>query len=744
MRNVPTPAAPGFRRRTGPQAAAAPVAPLKKRRLAGDTLEASLPLPALRTASALPLRCLPQAPSVAPLRTRRSANGPATGTQTALHVAIAQGKLNLAMGMIVRLAHTPSLNAANACGQTPLHIAAANNYLQIMQALVDGGADLGAIDHQGDTPLHTAAAMGRSAAVLWGAANLPPGSGPCGEAVAAYPNPEHVQSCLHSTAQALRGPDAACGDAVYETLDAATKSLCGTEQDLNNDWDVFKYIGHLLGLDGKVVGNIAAEGWDHLGLLEQRLRSAVGMAVAVHNATPQTLVERRMPLPAAAMQAYLTAEIHMLANSIRIVRHIYAVRKLGDEARQVMLRTEAQHIVAQLTQQTQPAPTAQPTEIVIPLAVPKHAIYLSLGVQRAPGSEAVPGAKIVTLRLDNLGLGNSRAHVEQSERGKLSPCVVALEESHLHDAQVQQALVQLLAQLMGFMWDPAGDMGVIYTRLLLFVQRLQTTPAKDCVATRVQHDPVYWKNPQTVGNCSLKNHSAAVYAHGHAYARASLGPPAAEAQVSELAGNLWHWFKQQEIDQILDRMHNYVVTPKAMLERHEEIKARQLVETLQDDSPAAVAKLERFLAKPQRPTLGAYLEDRDVLPLVRSGRVQLMQQLFARGFCLQAPEGAAKSVCLLHEAVRSEAAEAPEMVALLLQQGASPEHRDATGESAAGLAVRLGRGAALEALIAQSPELAALREALQASLKVRLQATALELVVAQRRSRHSPTAAPSR
>ena len=58
------------------------------------------------------------------------------------------------------------VNARNSEGQSPLHISASGwvdgQYLAVMKALTDAGADIHAVDGKGWTPLHQVVATGMS------------------------------------------------------------------------------------------------------------------------------------------------------------------------------------------------------------------------------------------------------------------------------------------------------------------------------------------------------------------------------------------------------------------------------------------------------------------------------------------------------------------------------------------------------------------------------------------------------
>ena len=49
------------------------------------------------------------------------------------------------------------VNAKDGNGQTPLHVAARNNSLEVAELLISSGAEVNAKDNRGETPLHLAA-----------------------------------------------------------------------------------------------------------------------------------------------------------------------------------------------------------------------------------------------------------------------------------------------------------------------------------------------------------------------------------------------------------------------------------------------------------------------------------------------------------------------------------------------------------------------------------------------------------
>lgn len=79
--------------------------------------------------------------------------------QTPLHIAAACNRLEIARWLI---AHQVNVNAHNCLGQTPLHLAAYKGFREMAALLIAAQANVNAPDLQGLTPLHMATSYGHA------------------------------------------------------------------------------------------------------------------------------------------------------------------------------------------------------------------------------------------------------------------------------------------------------------------------------------------------------------------------------------------------------------------------------------------------------------------------------------------------------------------------------------------------------------------------------------------------------
>lgn len=86
--------------------------------------------------------------------------------QACLHIAAAEGFLKVCENLI-DYGQDAQINVRNALMETPLHLACANGYLKIAQLLVRSGADINAIEVNGNTPMHLASKNEHLDIIAW-------------------------------------------------------------------------------------------------------------------------------------------------------------------------------------------------------------------------------------------------------------------------------------------------------------------------------------------------------------------------------------------------------------------------------------------------------------------------------------------------------------------------------------------------------------------------------------------------
>lgn len=79
-----------------------------------------------------------------------------------IHAAAKDGKSDI---VLKRLENGADAGATDLSGNTPLHLAVAHGHVQTMEVLLKHGADVNALDRHGNTPLHLAAKAGHVEAI---------------------------------------------------------------------------------------------------------------------------------------------------------------------------------------------------------------------------------------------------------------------------------------------------------------------------------------------------------------------------------------------------------------------------------------------------------------------------------------------------------------------------------------------------------------------------------------------------
>lgn len=596
-----------------------------------------------------------------------------------LHLAVLHSKFDEAKSLLQAGA---DVEARDSNGETPLHYAAEHDFIHLLELLLHRGADPYAVDKLGDTPLHAAAAAGKSGTAMLLLRTMQKDR----RHLPAWPDEARVHALLTGFRQ---GPE---DTNMYSAVDRLMHDLTGSSTNLNNDFDVLKYVGHLLSLKDMVVC-LPAEGWNQVGFFFQRLRSFVTMYL--HPAPlPASLAAL---MTANEARALLEREIVGMLTSLNVMRHVRDTRRLNEPPRHAICSIMATQIMDTV------ADLKHGEGFTLPLGLPTHAIYLNLMPQ------VIGDREVMAFRLDNLGLGCDVA-TSKDARGRVPPFAFNLPKDYMESPAGKTRVGELVAQLLQYLTDPQVGIDMVYAQMTLLLRELHASYPTALIDS-VDQDK-YARDPQTVGNCSLKNHSAGIWTR-LAMAMEAKAPNATPETQHDLGAQLWRWVSKQEITLALTRMHEFVVTPRAMLYRHELLKADQLRQIIVH--PHGSGEVEAFLASPFREGVAVALSADDVQPVVHQGRLDDLKALLAHGFDPLTKPKVRDDGTLLHTAVRSESAQAAEMVQLLLAHGCLPSAQDDRKRTPFMLAAELGQADVMAALQPCSSE--ADRQAALASLR---------------------------
>lgn len=542
------------------------------------------------------------------------------------------------------------IDALDRNGRTPLFFAAASNNIKMVQLLLERGANPYAQDRAGTTPLLVAAANNHLGVIQQMVELLKNDRSPH----EGFWLTQREVSATITEVLARKLPINS------ELIDMLMLQLVGaTAADLNSPTQVTKYLGHLRSWPGTTF-DMPAESWTPDDMLQQRIRSLITIMLRQESPPPGE--------DANSLQEKLSREVANEAETLRQARRRFILfMQTNDVARDAVIGVEVNNILARIA--TMPAGD----EYTIPMGFPGHCVYLSV----RPGN--ANGQSVLSLRLDNLGAGRLGAHRIDAD-GRIAPLSFNVPIAFLQTAEGIQRMQALLTSLVRCSVELDTGPGDLYGVLFALSTTLKQRYGSDIIdATSGIDGKASRKRNQTVGNCTLKNHSAGM--------------------AVRLGTALFDWVKQHETQYIKDRILNEIFTEAAFEAKDQQKIASRFTEILSED-PVNKAEVLRFLGKPGRENLAADLDPELWCKAVTEGDADIIRLLLTHGANVEVADRSGATA--LHWAVRSDNLDVAE---LLLAKGANIDTADGIGRTPAHYAVLQGHEAMLDLLSARNADL---------------------------------------
>ena len=578
---------------------------------------------------------------------------------TPLHIAV---RRNRQQDVLRLLALKPPLkvdiNAANALGNTPLHIAAANGESFLVQALLEAGADPLRINKQGLNAIFIAAYYFQGGLALDIINSMPAGH----KVEPSTPDAAAIKTTLDDFRKTHPHPSA-------KELDTfCAKQIGLTDKNINSYVDIYKYFTHINSIDGYLLGDVASEGWFAHNMLVQRLRSLCTM-VLQPAALPDDVQKFTTP---AAVEALLCQEIATAMAALQVELRRLALahpsnENCADKLSEVLARQIHDRVVS----------LADNTEFCLPDRTINHQVYLCMHATQAHGTP------VLAFRLDNLGGGCAANQSFDGERRKVSPLSFNVPVVYLKSPAGRVVFCDVMAQLMRHSCEATHGMDYMYAALAR-LQKAVSDTARDVLHAPTDEGNAYVKAVQSVGNCSFKNYSMGMWARLAHVMRAQMGAAATADAVNARSNMLWHFLKQQE-QSIVRKNLLHLVETRLDTARSDK-KVRDLRALLKHTVLRQNGGLERFFADhPDRTLLAAELKAEDLEPVVREGDESALRLLTSHGLKIN-DRWEMDTTTLLHVAVVHRR---PSVMAWLLAQGVNASVEDVDGLTAQQLAAKL-------------------------------------------------------
>lgn len=561
---------------------------------------------------------------------------------TALHIAV-RGNRHDEVLRLLRQDGGAAVHARDAAGRTPLHIAAAQGSSLLVGDLLAAGADCLALDNQGQTPMFAAAdgdTLGLAHTFMVALRNKPAKEPALANAAAIR---RRLTDFEHTH------PDLTDND-----IDTLCAALVGESvATLNDDEDLLKYRAHLKDLNGNFFAGIRAEGWYARTVLLQRIRAMVFMALRPAS-LPTALAHVVSPADASAI---LDREIAGALATLQVVRRVAIIgAQTNKPVAKLLTEIEAANVLDRIDA------LSDGDEYCFPLGKIGHQIYAGLHATQ------VGTTPVITFRLDNLGGGIAGNQRRDPDTGKVSPVAFNMPRAYLQTAAGRDAFTNAIAILIANKTDAAGGMDYIYDALDDLRQAMvENGVDDDFVYAPTDEGDEYEQAPQSVGNCTLKNHNAGIQARMAHFLRAKLGPTASREAVVDDAELLWRWWKKQEVQIATDTFFR-VVTPQRFAKADHDKEVRDLASLLSNPTQRLLS-VTRFFAEAEGTDLARDLTAAQIQGLVRDSDLATLKLLLDHGLDLKA-HGELDNETLLHVAVLANAR--AEVIEVLLTHGVSP------------------------------------------------------------------------
>jgi uncharacterized protein len=545
------------------------------------------------------------------------------------------------------------INTADEDGNTALHFAASKGAVMMVQTLSRFQPNYYANDNEGYTAVYRAieddhyqTAMFINDQMIKDAKTTE----------GLWYSPVRVESMLKSFLKDNK-------EGSNEKIDAFVAKLVRAKpEDLNKPVNVIKYTTHLLRLDGEIFG-IDAEGWWSHRVLEQRIRSLC-YALIHHPTMPPKLAAHGQS--SDDVRQILLRELVTELETLRLSRRIYRLSHSDDsDTVEQLAQLEAHNIAMKVWDQ-------QPTEeYCLPLGFPGHALYT--GLLTTTASDGHTQQPVVRVRIDNLGSGYRNAHAKDPDTDKVSSRIFNIPRSFLETASGAEAFEKFIADVIICKVTSEKNAENFYTAVARFQLLLKEHYPDALIDDRTGIPDDDRHAPQSVGNCSLENHTRGI--------RARLQTRELFKWFSHYEESLARTFFKQAMEEVLDKS--------------EQEKFKQSLQNILETYEKGLAeKLTSFLSKPRREKIASKLKSDEIYRVIKRDDHASLTLLLGHGADPDLENDASET--LLYRAVEKGSIGSAQA---LLKAGATVDRPNYQGQTPLYCAAKVGHHAIVKLLI---------------------------------------------